>query len=280
MGEALADNPPPARDRPLLQRLRRVGVGPGLSPAEQNLPADVLQALGEGVEAEAAELPGQTRVDVLSQALANGGWLTLSSRIGRYGTDYLLRAQLALLGIGANAPEESVYPTALADSTGSLLTGAGRYRLVFRRGQLPPVRGFWSITMYDFDGFLGADAARRYSLWARRTRPSCARRDGSIVIAIQRARPAEADVNWLPRRRPASGSACGSTGRSPRCCAATGGRRRSSDCREAALLRRRPKGSARGLRSITRPRTRYRSASTRRPPASPPSPGPRPSSRP
>jgi hypothetical protein len=172
-------------------------VGPGLSPADANLPADVLQALGEGVEAEAAELPTQSRLDVLTQALASGGWLTLDPRVGRYGTNYLLRAQLAILGIGANTPEESVYPTALADSAGGLLTGANRYRLVFRRDQLPPVRGFWSITMYDFDGFLVPNAAKRYSLGP--THPPLVRRgDGSIVIAIQRTRPAEQEVNWLP----------------------------------------------------------------------------------
>jgi hypothetical protein len=172
-------------------------VGPGLSPADESLPADVLQALGEGVEAEAAELLNRTRADVLRQALENGGWLTLSSRIGAYGTDYLLRAQLALLGIGANTPAEAVYPTALADSTGALLTGANSYRVVFRRAQLPPVRGFWSITMYDSDGFLVPNAAHRYSLGP--THPPLARRgDGSVVIAIQRARPAEKDVNWLP----------------------------------------------------------------------------------
>jgi hypothetical protein len=197
LGRALAENPPPKRDRPLLRRLRQVGVGPGLSPAGQGLPADVLRALGEGVEAEATELPGASRVAVLQQALGNGGWLTLNPHVGAYGTDYLLRAQLAILGIGANTPAESVYPTALADSTGALLTGASNYRMVFRRGHLPPARGFWSITMYDFDGFLVPNAAHRYSLGP--THPPLVRRgDGSIVIAVQRARPAEKDVNWLP----------------------------------------------------------------------------------
>ena len=98
---ALAENPPPARDRPLLKRLKQVGVGPGLSPSDEGLPADVLQGLGEGVEAEAAELPNASRVAVLQRALANGGWLTLDPRVGAYGTNYLLRAQLAVLGIGA-----------------------------------------------------------------------------------------------------------------------------------------------------------------------------------
>jgi hypothetical protein len=197
LGRALAQNPPPARDRPILRRLREVGIGPGLSPSDANLPADVLEALGAGVEAEVDDLPTQSRLHVLTQALATGGWLTLDPDVGRYGTDYLLRAQLAILGIGANTPEESVYPTALADSSGDLLTGTSRYRLVFRREQLPPVRGFWSITMYDSDGFLVPNEAERYSLGP--THPPLVRRDdGSIVIAIQRERPAERDVNWLP----------------------------------------------------------------------------------
>jgi hypothetical protein len=196
LDRALAENPPPARDKPLLGRLRAVGVGPGLTPGK-GLPADVVQALDRGVEAEAAELPTASRVAVLQQALGNGGWLTLNPHVGAYGTDYLLRAQLAILGIGANTPAESVYPTALADSSGTLLTGASAYRMVFPRGHLPPARGFWSITMYDSDGFLVPNAAHRYSLGP--THPPLARRgDGSVVIAIQRARPAEKDVNWLP----------------------------------------------------------------------------------
>jgi len=194
---ALAQNPPPARDKPLLDRLRTVGVGPGLNPADASLSADVLEALSKGVEAEAADLPNSSRIDVLQKALAHGGWLYLPSRVGAYGTDYLLRAQLAILGIGANTPAEAVYPTALADSTGALLTGANSYRLVFRRGHLPPARGFWSITMYDFDGFLVPNAAHRYSLGPTHP-PLVRRRDGSIVIAIQQTRPTEHDVNWLP----------------------------------------------------------------------------------
>jgi hypothetical protein len=197
LGRALAQNPPPARDRPLLTRLKAVGVGPGQRPAAASLPPDVLTALARGVEAEAADLPNSSRIAVLTRAIANGGWLTLDPAVGRYGTNYLLRAQLAILGIGANTPEEAVYPTALADSAGALLTGANRYRMVFTRAQMPPVRGFWSITMYDFDGFLVPNSAKRYSLGP--THPPLVRRaDGSVVIAVQRTRPAEKDVNWLP----------------------------------------------------------------------------------
>jgi hypothetical protein len=187
LNRALAQNPPPARDKPLLDELRAAEAGS----------TEVREALAKGVEAEAADLPNSSRISVLQRALGNGGWLYLPSGVGRYGTDYLLRAQLAILGIGANTPEEAVYPTALADSTGALLTGTKAYRMVFRPGHLPPARGFWSLTMYDFDGFLVPNAPHRYSLGP--THPPLVRRaDGSIVIAIQRTRPRERDVNWLP----------------------------------------------------------------------------------
>ena len=197
LGRALAQNPPPRRDRPLLAELAAVGVGPGLRPSKQGLPADVLEGLKEGVEAQAAGLLSESRVAVLKRALAAGGWLTLDKRVGAYGTNYLLRAQVALLGIGANTPAEAIYPTALADSDGALLTGANRYRLVFTPGKMPPARGFWSLTLYDSDGFLVPNDAKRYSLGP--THPPLARRgDGSIVILVQRDRPTERRVNWLP----------------------------------------------------------------------------------
>jgi hypothetical protein len=197
LGRALAQNPPPARDRPLLDRLAQVGVGPGLRPSEAGLSPDVVAALRDGVEREAAEAPGRVRADVARQAIAAGGWLSLNPRIGRYGMDYDLRAAVALIGLGANTPAEAIYPTALADGDGAFLTGAGRYRLVFERGREPPVRAFWSLTMYDSDGYLVPNPARRYAIGPSHP-PLVRRRDGSIVVLIQREQPATGAVNWLP----------------------------------------------------------------------------------
>jgi hypothetical protein len=197
LGRALAQNPPPARDRPLLDRLAQVSVGPGLRPSEAGLSPDVVAALRDGVEREAAEAPGRVRADVARQAIAAGGWLSLNPRIGRYGMDYDLRAAVALIGLGANTPAEAIYPTALADGDGAFLTGAGRYRLVFERGREPPVRAFWSLTMYDSDGYLVPNPARRYAIGPSHP-PLVRRRDGSIVVLIQREQPATGAVNWLP----------------------------------------------------------------------------------
>ena len=197
LNRGLAANPPPKRDRPLLRQLAPLGIGPGLSVAEAGLPADVEAALYSGIQSEAAELPGRARAQVLADSLANGGWLTLDPDVGRYGTDYGLRAIVAVVGLGANTPEEAIYPTALADSTGQLLTGGKRYRIVFGPGQEPPARYFWSLTMYDLNGYLAENPIDRYSVGP--THPPLLRRaDGSIAIAVQHDQPAEADVNWLP----------------------------------------------------------------------------------
>ena len=197
LGRAMERNPPPARDRPILRRLAALGIGPGTSPARAGLAQPVVDALVAGVRAEAATLPTATRGYVLEQARASGGWFISPPRIGDYGTDYLLRARIAVVGLGANTREEATYPAAVTDAAGNLLDGSKPYRLTFRRGQAPPNRAFWSLTMYDLDGYLVANSARRYAVGDSHP-PLRRRADGSIVIAIQRSRPADRTVNWLP----------------------------------------------------------------------------------
>ena len=197
LGRALRDNPPPARDRPLLQRLAEVGVGPGRSPARAGLAPDVLSALVSGVDATAAALPDVARTTITNQALANRGWAMPNPIIGAYGTDYTFRAGVAAIGLGANTPVESVYPTGFGDADGRPFDGASRYRMTFAPGRPPPARAFWSLTMYDEDGYLVANAQRRYAVGD--SHPPLRRKpDGSIVVVLQRTEPAEDDVNWLP----------------------------------------------------------------------------------
>jgi hypothetical protein len=203
LGDALKRNPPPARDKPLLKRLKRFAIGPGLQPSQAGLPRDVRDGLAEGYAAQSSELAATTRLEIFNQAVAGGGWYMPPASIGAFGTDYRFRAQVALLGIGANTPEESVYPTALSDAGGNLLDGAKRYRLVFPKGQAPPNRAFWSLTMYDLEGFLVPNDAGRYAIGPFHP-PLVTRTDGSIVVALQRDKPEENDVNWLPT--PASGN--------------------------------------------------------------------------
>lgn len=202
LDRGLAANPPPARDKPLLTSLAAVGVGPGLSPEGAGLSPDALAALYAGVSAEAAALPVNAKLAALKGAVANGGWYQVGSHIGAYGTDYSLRALVATVGLGANTAPEAIYPSGITDSTGTLYSGANRYRLVFARGQEPPARYFWSLTMYDSDGYLVANPINRYSVGTSHP-PLVRQADGSIVIDIQHDQPTEDGVNWLPA--PATG---------------------------------------------------------------------------
>lgn len=197
LNRQLDRNPPPQRDKPLLRQLRPLGIGPGLSPEAAGLDPEVLAGLDRGVAEEAASLPTATRLSILAQAQQNAGWLLPASNIGDYGTDYLFRAQIAVAGLGANTPDEAIYPTGITDAQGALFSGANDYRLTFAPGQEPPARYFWSLTMYDTAGYLVPNPVGRYSVGPSHP-PLLRRPDGSIVVAIQQDPPTDAEVNWLP----------------------------------------------------------------------------------
>jgi hypothetical protein len=122
------------------------------------------------------------------------GWSTTS--VGIYGSDYLLRALTAQFGLGANIPEDAVYPQTSADIDGNALSGANNYVLHFAANQIPPVNGFWSLTVYDENGELVANQINRYTVGSETGLVSNA--DGSIDILLQNAAPAAAQTNWLP----------------------------------------------------------------------------------
>jgi hypothetical protein len=197
VGRALAENPPPARDKPLLDQLATVSIGPGLTPSTAGLSQETVSGLVDGMDKAAADLGNQSRSTVLAGALQNNGWYTPQSNIGDYGTDYDFRAQIAKVGLGANTPDEAIYPTGLADSSGALFNGSKQYTMTFPPGQAPPNRAFWSLTMYDLDGFPVPNSAHRYAIGS--SHPGLVKRaDGSIVVAIQHDRPTQKDVTWLP----------------------------------------------------------------------------------
>jgi hypothetical protein len=117
--------------------------------------------------------------------------------IGNFGTNYGFRALIAMVAFGANLPADAIYPTTYFDAARKPLNGANRYRLHFDRGQEPPVRAFWSVTMYDAQSFFVANPIDRYAIssWM----PLKQNADGSIDIYIQHDSPGIAmEANWLP----------------------------------------------------------------------------------
>src|SRR5216683_741577 len=117
--------------------------------------------------------------------------------IGVYGGAYLRRAVVAADGLGANLPEDAVYPSTSADSDNQALDGAHSYGIRFKPGELPPVDAFWSITLYDPDGYPARHAIDRHALGDRD--PLRYEPDGSLEILIQARPPDPArQTNWLP----------------------------------------------------------------------------------
>jgi hypothetical protein len=116
--------------------------------------------------------------------------------MGNYGTDYLQRACVELIGLGANLPEDAIYPVCYVDVDGRPLTGESRYVWHFDAGGLPPVRAFWSATLYDAEGFQVANELNRFAIGDRDDLSF--NDDGSLDILIQRDRPEGGTSNWLP----------------------------------------------------------------------------------
>ena len=117
--------------------------------------------------------------------------------MGVYGNYYLKRAIVAQLGLGANLPEDAIYPLNLGDESGKPLDGANKYTIHFDKATIPPVNAFWSITLYDQDGFQVANSLNRFAVssWM----PFQYNPDGSLDLYFQNESPgAEKEANWLP----------------------------------------------------------------------------------
>ncbi|MBL8906281.1 MAG: DUF1254 domain-containing protein, partial [Rhizobiales bacterium] len=125
------------------------------------------------------------------------GWSMNTDTMGVYGNYYLKRAIVSQLGLGANLPEDAIYPLNLADSRGQALDGANKYALHFDKGATPPVDAFWSVTLYDSDGFQVANPLNRFAVssWM----PFVYNPDGSLDLYFQNESPgADKEQNWLP----------------------------------------------------------------------------------
>ena len=120
-----------------------------------------------------------------------------TNTMGVYGNYYLKRAAVAMMGLGANLPEDAIYPLNLADETGKPLDGTSKYTIHFDKTMLPPVNAFWSITLYDSDGFQVVNVLNRFAVssWM----PFNYNADGSLDLYFQNESPGkDNEVNWLP----------------------------------------------------------------------------------
>ncbi len=191
--DLLCVNPPHATDFSILARLANLGIVPGEAFDAGRFTADQVVEIEQGRQDALAELVAS----IPTLAPNVDGWMTMGAGIGVYGNDYLRRAVVSLVGLGANPAEDAVYPLLTADADGAAVTGDRSYVLRFEADRLPPVDAFWSITMYDAEGFQVANELDRFAIGDRdalRYDP-----DGSLEILIQHDHPGpEREANWLP----------------------------------------------------------------------------------
>jgi len=191
--ELLKTIPPHITDQPIIAQLKKIGFEPGQSYELDKANPAVRNAL-ESVPEDAQQLMAW-KVPTLARVV--NGWSMNTDTMGVYGNYYLKRAIVTQLGLGANLPEDAIYPVNLADESGKPLDGANKYTLHFDKGETPPANAFWSVTLYDSEGFQIANSLNRFNLagWM----PLKSNADGSLDLYFQNESPgADKEANWLP----------------------------------------------------------------------------------
>ncbi len=191
--ELMKLNPPHLTDWSQVARLKRIGIVPGKSFDFEKAPS----AVKAGLERAIPDALKQMKARALTMARVTNGWQMNTDTMGVYGNYYLKRAIVAQFGLGANQTEDSIFPQNLADSDGNPLNGGHNYELHFNKDEIPPAGAFWSVTLYDSDGFPTSNDLKRNAIGDRDALKYNA--DGSLDLYFQHATPgAEKESNWLP----------------------------------------------------------------------------------
>lgn len=197
LAKLMKDNPPTAADKPMMEKLAKLGVVPG-----QPFDGSKLGPVAKKAFADVPKIANEKIMLYMKEAIVTGdmklenGW-AYSPKLGVYGTNYNMRALVTAIGLGANRGEDAIYPTSEGPSAISSYDGAKKYVMHFPKGELPPAKGFWSITMYNKDYFFVQNPINRQSISARQNLKENA--DGSVDLYIQNESPgADKESNWLP----------------------------------------------------------------------------------
>jgi hypothetical protein len=191
--------PPASEEKEIRAKLAKIGIGSDKPFDFKSLSAEQKEAFMLGMKS------GDEKVE---KFLASGvkhvnGW-NIGSFFGDrdfFDGNWLLRAAGAKAGIYGNSAIEAVYPLTRDDADGQPLDGSKHnYTLTFAPGQFPPVKAFWSVTMYDGKTqLLIKNPINRYLINAPMLPNMKKNADGSLTLYIQKDSPgADKESNWLP----------------------------------------------------------------------------------
>jgi hypothetical protein len=185
-------NPPAKDDAALVAKLAKIGIEPGKPFDFDKLDPAAAKGVSRAPKAAQEKIMAHFKTGGTRQ----NGWL-FATKTGLYGTDYIQRAFITAIGLGANRPQDAVYPTSETDPSGKKYSGANKYVLHFEKGATPPVNAFWSLTMYDAAYFFVDNPLNKYTVSPRNDLKYNA--DGSLDVYIQNESPdKDKEANWLP----------------------------------------------------------------------------------
>tara|TARA_Y100000385_G_C13010795_1_gene601557 strand:- start:1 stop:1335 length:1335 start_codon:yes stop_codon:yes gene_type:complete len=195
VAQLMVKNPPQSADSAILKKLAQIGLisGKPFSLETDNIIVKTkLKALPNFIHKKM-----EATRDNPDASIMTNGWRVIREGLGTYGIDYMKRAYVDFVGLGANWVEDAVYPTCVFDLNGNPLEASNRYQLHFEANELPPVQAFWSITSYNADEFLVENEMNRFALGDRD--PIQYNEDGSLDFYIQTKAPRKEQIsNWLP----------------------------------------------------------------------------------
>jgi len=192
--QLMVENPPYQADAPLLDRMAKMGIKAGVDYKSYFAELDngVKSAIQTGYQSALTGIPAR------GLGTIKNGW-QLSYDTGNYGTNYILRAAIAYRGLGANLADDAFYASAATSGDGAKFSSTDKYVIRFDKDAIPPVNGFWSLSMYNEKILFAANPINRYCLGSLSDPPLLKNPDGSIDIYIQRDAPDAAKMpNWLP----------------------------------------------------------------------------------
>lgn len=192
MNNGMTQNPPPSDEQDLMDLFKRLNIGSGQTFDVKNIDDSTKQSLTNAMTVgDKIVTYSATHLSVL-----HNGWQFPVVPL-TFGDNYVNRAAVTKMGLGANAEVEAVYPLAHVDANGDKLTGKNKYTIHFDKDEIPPAKAFWSISMYDAKSQLFiVNDINRYDI-GDRTQGLKYNDDKSLDIIIQHDKPSDTS-NWLP----------------------------------------------------------------------------------
>jgi hypothetical protein len=176
-------------DREIRKKLETIGAGP--APAYSLPDKEIQAALAQGMQAGL-----NTMIERLKTVRSSA---ELFGSREHFRGDFLRRAVGVMAGVLGNSAEEYMGIGYQSDSEGQPFDGKHAYRIKFRPGDLPPVKAFWSITVYDASSLLYANPLNRYVINSPMIDQLIRDPDGGFMLCIQHESPGtEKEANWLP----------------------------------------------------------------------------------